>query len=455
MKIKTVAGGAFFLNTVFFATYYAISKEALGRIDPIIFTFFEMMTLVPVALCIIIWAWEDITRAVVKRGILLGSCLCLALFTISIALKYTTATSTAFFPSLNGFLAAIIAWVVLRHPVQKATWFAGLLSVVGTVLLIANAEMGGIRGSLIAFLGGVFFTCYVFLSDHLQKDEDAHWPLFGVELLTMAAWASLIVLLFGNWDAFHPSLPKDIWVILYIAGACTFLPTLITVLMQKHISPVTVSFIYVLEPILGAVMANFYLHETLPLDGYIGGGLVVVGALIHTWGTAERPAAERMFQLRFSFAGQNSLTRTLGYPLLFSLAGICLVLWLGGFPPRSWSILYNQAPLLSSYIQRGYGLTVCLLIAQACSWLVAWISLFIMGWMATYRAVRLLFFTPKQTPPAEQKSQQWDVSYLRQMGVTSYPSSTIMKKEEKPSVQRRRRERRERFNRVDVAELVE
>ncbi len=451
MKIKTVAGGAFFLNMIFYATYYAISKEALGRIDPIIFTFFEMMTLVPVALCIIVWTWEDITKAIVKRGALLGSCLCLALFTISIALKYTTATSTAFFPSLNGFLAALIAWIVLRHPIQKATWFAGLLSVVGTVLLIANSAMGGIRGSLIAFLGGLFFTCYVFLSDHMQKDESAHWPLFGIELLTMAGWASLVVLLFGNWDTFHPTLPKDIWVILYVAGACTFLPTLITVLMQKHISPVTVSFIYILEPILGAVMAKFYLHETLPLDGYIGGGLVVVGALIHTWGSAERPA----LQPRLSFTERSSPWLTRVYPLPFLVVGICLVLWLGGFPPRAWSTLYSQAPLLSSYVQRGYGLTVCLLIAQACSWLVAWISLLVMGWLVTYRIVRKLFFTPKQAPQAEQKSLIWDVSYLRQMGVTAYPSSTIMKKEDKPSVQRRRKERRERLNRVDVVELVE
>lgn len=33
-------------------------------------------------------------------------------------------------------------------------------------------------------------------------------------------------------------------------------------------------------------MATWYLHEMLPLAGYIGGLLVVLGALIHTCGTA-------------------------------------------------------------------------------------------------------------------------------------------------------------------------
>jgi hypothetical protein len=56
--------------------------------------------------------------------------------------------------------------------------------------------------------------------------------------------------------------------------------------MQRYISPVTVSFIYILEPVLGAFMAAYYLHEMLPLAGYVGGLLVVLGALIHTCGTA-------------------------------------------------------------------------------------------------------------------------------------------------------------------------
>ncbi len=284
--MKLLAGLLFLLNTILFATYYAVAKEALGRIDPIIFTYLEMQILVPAALCIIALAWKDMTRAAVKRGFLLGSSLCLALFTIAIALKYTTATSTAFFPSLNGFVAALIAWFVLRQPIRKATWFAGVLSVAGAALLIATAAMDNSRGICIAFLGGIFFTVYVFLSEHERPGEYAPWAIFGVELLTMAVWASLVVLLFGNWQTIHPTLPKDAFVLLYVAGACTFLPTLIAVLMQKYISAVTVSFIYILEPLLAAFMAALYLHELLPPLGYLGGLLVVGGAVIHTWGQA-------------------------------------------------------------------------------------------------------------------------------------------------------------------------
>ncbi|HZU01383.1 MAG TPA: DMT family transporter, partial [Ktedonobacteraceae bacterium] len=326
--MKVLACLAFLLNTILFATYYAVAKEALARIDPILFTFFELTTLAPIGLCILTFTSARITPSLLKRGVLLGSSLCLALFTIAIALDRSTATDTAFFPALNGFLAALFARVFLRQSIAKATWCAGLLSIIGSALLLLNSPMGGIRGALTAFLGGLFFTGYVFLSDTVPHDETSHWPLFGIELLTMAAWASLVVLLCGNWQAVHPTLPKDALIILYVAGACTFLPTLLTIVMQKYISAVTVSFIYILEPVLGAGVATLYLHEALPLVGYIGGGLVVAGALTHTWGTAGRSSSQHVRKYAPTPAYQQTSTSswsTIAYRLLGIVAVACIL----------------------------------------------------------------------------------------------------------------------------------
>ena len=217
MKLKGITCLLFFLNTVLFATYYSVSKAAMERIDPIVFSFFEMILLVPVAVCILIWTWQDVNRTVVKHGAILGGWLCLSFFTIAIALKYTTATSTAFFPSLNGLLAAGIAWFLLREPIKKSTWVAGVISIIGTALLISVSSIGGWRGTLIAFLGGVFFTFYVFLADSEQKDAGNPWSLFAVETLTMAVCATFIALLFGNWQAVHPAMPGEALALLYIA----------------------------------------------------------------------------------------------------------------------------------------------------------------------------------------------------------------------------------------------
>jgi drug/metabolite transporter (DMT)-like permease len=444
MKMKIVAGLAFLFNTFLFATYYSVTKEALERIDPIVFTFLVMITLAPVALCILAFNRKQISKDVLKSGALLGSCLCLGLFTLAVALKYNSATSTAFFPSLNGLLAAVYAWLFLRQPIHKVTWFSGTISVAGAVLLIANLGMGGLRGSLIAFIGGLFCTLYVFLADHEQRNK-AYWPLFGAELLTMAAWACLIALLFGNWQDVHPTLSQDTWIVLYISLGTTFLPTLITVLLQKYIKPLTVSFIYILEPVLGALVAYIYLHETMPIYGYIGGGLIVMGTIINTWGTAQLPSSatavqtsdmlrnasdqssgyttsgltgnptlSRQRQVRLGEYLHTSLFATPGYSLFCCCLGAIIVYKLGGLPPAAWRVLYHMGTQLPLHMQQEPAI-ILLLTAQAICWLMAWVALGTMGVLTAYRV--LSRHLAQQAPTPAQKAFN-----PRRVAAYAYPS---------------------------------
>lgn len=448
MKMKIAALLAFLFNAFLFGTYYAVSKEALGRIDPIVFTFFVMMALVPVALVIIVLTWQSLTREVVKSGVLLGTCLCLGLFALSVALKYNSATGTAFFPALNGFLAAFCAWLFLRQPISKATWGAGLISLGGAFLLILNSSMGGVRGSLIAFIGGLFCTFYVFLADHEQRGKTAHWSLFGIQLLTMAVWANLLALLFGDWQAVHPSLPKDIWVILYISLGTTCLPTLVTVLLQRHIPPLTVSFIYILEPVLGAIFANFYLRELLPFNGYLGGALIVVGALIHTWGASGRSASgglvlHRQLSLLWQRMQQSRLTR-LGYPALCFGAGALILYRIGGFPPTGWRQLFLLGSSLPASLQH-QRIATLLLVAQSLCWLVAWGSLIGLGILVALRTKLVL--TPEML-----EVETWDMRALRQMSISPSVVAASRRREEKPLLQQRRKARRERLASLEFVE---
>jgi drug/metabolite transporter (DMT)-like permease len=476
MKMKVVAFMAFLLNTFLFGSYYSFAKEALSRIDPIVFTFFVMTSLVPLALCLLVVSWHDISREVVKSGALLGSCLCLGLFMLSVALKYNSATSTAFFPSINGFLAAACAWLFLRQPIAKSTWLAGLLSVGGALLLILNSSMGGARGALIAFIGGLFCTFYVFLADHEQRDKQAPWALLGVQLITMAVWANLIALLFGDWQVVHPALPKDVWIVLYIALGTTCLPTVFTVLLQRYLAPLTVSFIYILEPVLGAVVAYLYLHEMLPLVGYIGGGLIVAGALFHTWGSAERPAGSALAlhqRLSLSMRRFNqSPVAMLGYPLLWLCAGAFTLYKIGGLPPIAWLSLYRLAPALPAYVQQmhsGHSASVgvlILLVTQSFSLLVGWVALTGITLLLLSRVKLLLKRSavtvsfPAEAPVAVEPvvwsvfpdQEVWDMRFLRQVGISATPAPPSRKWEEKPLVQRRRRAR---SARLAQAELVE
>lgn len=284
--MKFLARGSFLLVTALWGSFYAIAKAALTHVDPIIFTLFEAITLVPLALTLLILQRHTLNQAVLKRGFLLGSCLCIATLTITVSEKFTGATNTAFFPSTGGTFAAIITAIVFGRSLAKSIWAACLLSLLGVFLLL-HASLSGeeLRGDGIALVGALLFTVYLFLVDQdAQQEEQQFWAIVGIEHLSFALWMILFSLLFGDWQHFHPVLSHDIPVILYVSLVCTFLPVLLTHFAHRHIDPLETGFISILEPLWGALIAHVYLGERVSLPLLLGGGLILSGTLVHLIG---------------------------------------------------------------------------------------------------------------------------------------------------------------------------
>ena len=72
-----------------FGTYYAVTKDALVRINPTIFACGTMLLLLPIALFLCLLVRKDITREVLTRGSLLGGCLCAVTLLLTVALQYS------------------------------------------------------------------------------------------------------------------------------------------------------------------------------------------------------------------------------------------------------------------------------------------------------------------------------------------------------------------------------
>jgi drug/metabolite transporter (DMT)-like permease len=289
--MKILARSSFLLVTVLWGSFYAVAKAALTHVDPIIFTFFEAMALVPIALTLLLMQRHTLNRTALKRGILLGSCLCIATLTITVSEKFTNATSTAFFPSTGAVFAAVITATVFGRSLGKSIWTACLLSLLG-VFLILRTSLSGLqfRGDIIALLGALLFTVYLFLVDQdAQQERKQFWAIVGVEHLCFALWMILFSLLFGDWQHFHPVLSQDIPIVLYVALVCTFLPVILTHFAHRYIDPLETGFISILEPLWGVLIAHLWLGEAVPLSMSVGGGLIISGTFLHLIGAGDLP----------------------------------------------------------------------------------------------------------------------------------------------------------------------
>lgn len=445
--MKAVARLSFLLTTCLFATFYAVAKEALGRMDPVVFTFFEVIVLVPIALALVILHWRDATLHLLKRGVILGSCLCLAMLTMTVSLKYTQAANTAFLPSIGGIVGAAITGAVFKRRLTEGVWIAGTLSLLGVIILLLTAG-GGIelRGDLIALLGALFFTVYLFLVDfdrnwHTDQPENkgAFWLVLGMEHLTTAFWMAFIALLFGDWQYFHPIWPKDIEIFIYTGVATTFVPVVLSMYMQRYIDPLEAAFISTLEPIFGVLIAYLYLSETLPVSSYIGGGLVVAGAIFHTWSSARNILPSRVTR-RFFFLivryGQyivNAKATIIGCPILLLSGGVLLLYWLGGFPPSAW------LDLTQNLITNGQATFIVLPWIRAICWGISWGTLLLIsGLTAIVAAQRLLSSTDKYVQPSP-------AAYLAKDRSVRVKSIRTTRKLNSPVAQRRQLARTQRL----------
>lgn len=283
--MKLVASAMLFLTPILWASYYAVTKEALDRFEPAAFATLDVLVALPFGIAIVI-AWrKHITRREVVGGIILGAILACELLVYTFALDYTTATNAGFIPSSQGFLAIVIAAIVLRQRVPAPTWLAGLLCFAGVLLVILESpESGGHwRGDGLLFLGTLIFTTYVFAIDRIVSDKKvALWPCFGIELVTVAAIIGAVSPVFVDWSTFSQPATSDVYVLLYVGIATTVAPAAICIFFQPYVSPIYVAFIFVLEPLWAALVSTLYLGETVTTLAYVGGGMILIAALANT-----------------------------------------------------------------------------------------------------------------------------------------------------------------------------
>lgn len=273
------------LNPVLWASFYAMTKTALTGVDPITFSSLELCVAAIPAIGVGFVARGALSLTVLRRGILLGVILYAAVLASTVALYFTTATNTAFFPALSGVMGMVIEGCFFHRRPHWLGWVAGFLSLLGCLFLILSTSGGqGPRvGDIIALLAAFIYTVYVFcVGTGEEQPLKALTAVFATELCTMAllGGGTFLVTACLRHQSFHYLSSAPLFI--YVGLLTTFLPTAIALYFQPYAKPLTVAFLYTLEPVFGAILAHVIDHETLGLSVYLAGGLIVAGSILET-----------------------------------------------------------------------------------------------------------------------------------------------------------------------------
>jgi len=162
------------------------------------------------------------------------------------AFSNTTVANTTFTIALAPFITALLALIILKEKVSKATCFAMILAGLGIGVIIAgDVSADGKLGILFALLTACCFSCFA-----VTLRQNKHIEMLPVLLLT-GSFSMLIGLFFGKWNMI-PSL-HDITLCFVWGGLLQGVGQSLLVLSTRVLRAAEIPLIMLLEFTLGPI----------------------------------------------------------------------------------------------------------------------------------------------------------------------------------------------------------
>jgi len=267
------------LVTVIWGSTFAVIKETI-QIVPV-----PILLAVRFSFAALFLLWVKPERKTLIPGLILGLLSFAGYATQTIGMLTTSASKAAFITGLSVILTPIVGAIWLRQRIPGRVWLAALLAIIGLGLMTLNPNEGVVIGDLWVLGTALAYALYIV---YLGEIAVHHKPIVLTSLQII-----VVAVLSWGWAVPHLSVLKELSLsalsaLLYLALFATALVLWLQALAQRVVPAYAAALIFALEPVFAAIFAYFMLGETLSLQGWLGGGLVVIAMILGGLGSAQR-----------------------------------------------------------------------------------------------------------------------------------------------------------------------
>lgn len=220
---------------------------------------------------------KEIDFQLIKKGTYLGFYLFLGILFSSYGVKYTTASNAGFLSCLYIVILPFIYFFIFKKKILKKEIVGSILSFIGIALLSITESFSIHIGDILCIISAFLFSGVIILGDKYSKKHST--LLLGIVQLGSVSILSTIFALFLE-DYTIPYKSVGIIYILILALICTAYCYIVQLYSQKFVNAVEAGIILSLEPVFSAIFSFLVLGEILLFRSYIGGFLIMIGALI-------------------------------------------------------------------------------------------------------------------------------------------------------------------------------
>jgi drug/metabolite transporter (DMT)-like permease len=270
-------------GTVLWAGAFIAGKLGIGKLSPVLLTYFRMLfaTIIIFPILIMKDAKWKIERYQIKyvfwTGLIGMTGYHLFFFT---ALRYTTASNASIINATNPIITAILAYFILKDSFSKRKIFFIITAFMGVSITILDWNINNLVtlslnvGDIIMFCGTVCWAGYSIIVKKVMK-------YFTPLKLTAYTFLSCVVILtpFAMVEIFNTNL-SNIGIMPFAAVAyMAVFPTVIGYTIQqiviRELGPSTTALFINLVPIFSIILAAVVLKESFNYLNLISGGVII------------------------------------------------------------------------------------------------------------------------------------------------------------------------------------
>ena len=267
------------IATIFFGMTYVLTKICLNYSTELHIISFRFLIAFVISLIFLQRKIFPIKIREILYSLVLSVLLFMVFITMTIGVKYTTATNASFLISLSVIFIPFFSWIFNKEKPKKSIFILLIIALMGIMLLTLDKNLEFHIGDILCLICSLLFSFHVLITERFVKNNN---PItLGVLQFGGVALLSFLV----QYPIEKFTLPKNekFWISLMILSVfCTALAYIIQTVSQKKLSSTLIGLILSLEPIFSGIFGYFILNEYLSPQQYIGAFLLLISIIYVT-----------------------------------------------------------------------------------------------------------------------------------------------------------------------------
>jgi drug/metabolite transporter (DMT)-like permease len=265
---------ALILTSVLWGTSFPVIKTVMYYVNEYTYTWVRsliaILGLTPYLLYTYYRGRFSVSTA--KGGLLAGIAYALGLWLQGWGTKYTTASNSAFITGLNVIYVHIYSATVMRRYSIKL--FLALILSTSGLYLLTTPTTGFNLGDLLVLAGSFMWALQIVLVDRYSGGDPLIFTLF--EMVPALTFLIPDVV-------FYSTISVSINVLLmitYLAFVCSNAAFALQVFGQRYVSPAVTAIVFLLEPVVAAILSYVLLSEVFTSIKALGASLILTAMFL-------------------------------------------------------------------------------------------------------------------------------------------------------------------------------